>query len=992
VRVACEEEVQAKVIRAPRFVAGLALKGDLDMPSVTISRKWIPALAAALCLVVAAPPARAEFGISAFDQQFTSDAAERPFTQAAGHPFAIQTEIDLNSHLDPGFFNQPRPDADAKDILVDLPPGELGNPAGVAQCTMGQLSQSVPTCPTASQVGTVSLRTDVSGLGVPSNFALYNIVPPTTEPALFGFSVLGVPITLTGNVRNGGDFGVTVASTDIPIAIPLDGLTLTFWGVPADPRHDRQRCPYLSVNPEAPSEPPSCTQTEGVFAPHPDPEQPTAFLTLPGSCTPPGVGAQTKLRADSWADPGVFVERELVSHLPPGYPLSPGEWGAQQGMSGCDLIPFKPSISVTPTNTQADTPTGLNIEISLPQEGLSNPEGIATADVKKAVVTLPAGESVSPSAADGLGGCTPAEIGLKTANPATCPDSSKLGTVEIDTPVLDTPLTGSIFLGAPECGPCSTVDDLAGRLVKLYLVVEGHGVVLKLAGRVELDPVTGRIVTTFDDNPQLPFDHLKLNFKAGPRSPLVNPHTCGSFETTAEFTPWSGNPPMLVSSAFEITSGPEGKPCPSSPEVFAPSFAAGTTNNQAGAFSPFSVTFGRADGEQQLGGVTMKLPPGLLGRLSAVSLCPEPQASVGACPVSSEIGVLTVSTGAGANPFYVHGGKVFLTVGYKGMPFGLSIAVPADAGPFDLGTVVVRASIALDPVTTAITVTTDPLPTILDGIPLDLRTVNVNVANPGFIFNPTNCNPLSLTATLTGGDGGSDAATNGFQVTNCGRLGFAPKFTVTTPGKTSRKQGAGLTAKIVYPKGAQANIAKVKVSLPKQLPSRLTTLQKACADSTFQQNPGNCPAASRIGFAKAITPVLPEPLTGPAYFVSHGGAAFPDLVVALKGYGVTFNLVGTTFISKAGITSTSFKQVPDVPIDSFELTLPQGPGSALAANGNLCTSRLVMPTAFIAQDGAEIHQSTPIAATGCPKHKAKRVHGARLGVRHGHGRKGRSGK
>ncbi len=929
-------------------------------------------------------PARAEFGISAFDQQITSDAAGDSFTQAGGHPYAITTEIDFNTHPNSEagqLFGAPMPEEDTKDIFVQLPPGELGNPTSPTQCTDTQLAGDVPglltsnpTCPISSQVGTIQVRTSLFRLLNPENwvFPVYNMVAPPTAPAKFGFLIAGVPITLTGNVRNGGDFGVTIRSADIPIALAVNGITLAFWGVPADKSHDVQRCDYAFLGfglvcPGAPGTP---------SGPNVDPVTPEAFLTLPTSCTDPGVGFHTTLEVDSWLNPGVYVQQGLFSHLTPGYPAAPAEWGQQQGMTGCDATPFNPSISVTPTNAQADTPSGLNVDITVPQEGLLNPGGIASANVKKAVVTLPAGESVSPSAADGLGACSLAQIGLGVNTRAECPDSSKLGTVEIDTPLLPQPLQGSIFLGKQGENPF-------GSLVALYIVVEGHGVILKLAGHVDLDSATGRITTTFDNNPQLPFDHLKLNFKAGPRSPLVNPHTCGTYATSAQFTPWSGNPPVEVESSFQITSGPEGRPCPGSPQAFAPSFVAGTTNNQAGAFSPLSVTFARNDGEQQLGGVTVKTPPGLLGMLSAVSLCGEQQASSGSCPASSEIGSLTAAAGAGANPFYVTGGKVFLTTGYKGAPYGLSVVVPAKAGPFDLGTVVVRGSVTVDPVTTALTVTTDPVPTILDGIPLDLRSINVTIDRPGFMFNPTNCNPLSLSGLLTGELGGTEAISNSFQVTNCGRLGFSPKFSVTTTGKTSRANGAGLTARLTYPSGPQANIAKVKVNLPKQLPSRLTTLQKACSDSTFKVNPDACPAASTIGFAKAITPILPEPLTGPVYFVSHGGAAFPDLVVALKGYGITFDLIGTTFINKAGITSTTFKQVPDVPIGSFELTLPQGPNSALAANGNLCASKLKMPTTFVAQDGAEIHRSTPVGVTGCAKQakKAAGKHGKKKGKR-----------
>jgi hypothetical protein len=951
----------------------------------------IVAIALLFAMALVARPAHASFGIAAFDQQITADPAGDAFTQAGGHPYAITTEIDLNSHTDPT-LGGPRPDADARDVVTNLPPGEFGNPTALAQCTYAQLGgigESLngvafnDECPAASQVGTIELQVIFGTLRLP----LFNMVPPPNAPALFGFNVLGTLVTLSGNIRNGSDFGVTVTSPNIPVTLPLSAITLTFWGTPADPRHNKERCGPENQGLEATPEGLVCGTG------HADSESEKAFLTIPGQCTAPGTGMKTTVAVDSWIEPGVWAEQSLFNHLPPGFPLAPSEWGEQQNLTGCDVIPFQPAISVQPTNTQADTPSGLDIEISLPQEGLLNPDGVASADVKQAVVTLPAGESVSPSAASGLSGCSLEQIGLSTNNPAACPDSSKLGDVEIDTPLQERPLSGGIFLGKPECEPCGEADDLAGRLLKLYIVAEGHGVIIKLAGRVELDPQTGRIVTTFDNNPQLPFDHLKLSFKAGPRSPLVNPHACGSYETTAQFTPWSGNAPVTAGSSFAITSGPGGGPCPSSTQRFAPGFAAGTTNNQAGAFSPFSLTFTRADGEQQLGGVSLKLPPGLLGTLAGIPLCGEPQASSGNCSPASEIGSVTAGAGAGANPFYVTGGKVFLTVGYKGAPFGLSIVVPAVAGPFDLGTVIVRAAIAVDPQTAQLTVSTDPLPTILDGIPLDLRTINVAIDKAGFIFNPTDCNPMSLTGTLTGGAGGAEPVSSGFQVTNCAALAFKPAFAVSTSGRPSRANGASLDVKLSYPPGSmgrQANIARVKVDLPKQLPSRLTTLQKACPDTTFDANPAACGPASRVGEATAVTPILPEPLHGPAYFVSHGGAKFPELIVVLSGYGVTVDLDGETFISKQGITSSTFRSVPDVPISSFELKLPQGPNSALAANGNLCTAKLRMPTAFTAQDGAVIDQSTPIAVTGCAKHKSRKTH--RKDKRAARGTRGARGK
>jgi hypothetical protein len=487
----------------------------------------------------------------------------------------------------------------------------------------------------------------------------------------------------------------------------------------------------------------------------------------------------------------------------------------------------------------------------------------------------------------------------------------------------------------------------------------------------------------------LPFSDLKLTLAGGSRATLANGRVCGPVSTSLDMTPWSNPFTTDVSalSSFEINEG-----C-IAPQ-FDPSFVAGTTNIQAGEYTPFTLSFGRSDVDEFLNGLQMQMPQGLLGSLRGVPLCKEPEAAQGTCPAGSLIGHTQVLTGPGQTPFLVTGGQVFLTEGYKGAPFGLSIAVPAKAGPFTLtgttgtGMVVVRAAINIDPHTAALTVTSDPLPTALDGIPLQLKVVNVTIDRPGFTLNPTSCAKTAITGTLSSKESGGARVSSPFQVTNCAGLGFKPLFKVSTSGKTSRKNGASLDAKVIYPTGARyANIAKVKVSLPKQLPSRLTTLQKACPAATFNANPVNCPKASVVGIARASTPILPVKLTGPAYFVSHGGEAFPNLIVVLQGYGVRVDLIGDTFISKAGITSSTFNQVPDVPVSSFELYLPQGPNSALAANGNLCNSMLKMPTAFTAQNGASVHQSTPITVTGCDASasKAKKARNARTArKRHWH--------
>ncbi len=557
----------------------------------------------------------------------------------------------------------------------------------------------------------------------------------------------------------------------------------------------------------------------------------------------------------------------------------------------------------------------------------------------------------------------------------------------------------------------------------MYLVAYDpvSGVLVKLPGEVHLSP-SGQITTTFQNTPQVPFESLELAFFGGERAPLATPARCGSYTTEASFMPWSGNAPVAASSTFQVTSGPDGKPCPGSSLPFKPSLTGGTVNNNGGAFSSLTTTIGREDGEQSMASVTLHMPPGLSGLLSGVELCSEANANAGTCGPNSLIGETTVSAGVGSDPVSVTGGKVYITEKYHGAPFGLSIVNPVKAGPFDLehdtanpnqdsacDCVVVRAKINVDETTAALTVTTNSesegyaIPHLLDGIPVQIKKVNVLINRPGFTFNSTSCKPLKITGSIQSDEGASSPVEVPFEVANCASLKFTPKFSVSTSGKTSKADGASLTAKLSEPNeplGSQANIAKVKVELPKALPSRLTTLQKACTAAQFEANPAGCPAESKIGYAKVITPLLPVPLEGPVIFVSHGGEAFPSLTMVLQGDNVTVELVGTTFISKAGITSTTFKTVPDTPFSTFELTLPEGKYSALAANGSLCAptktvtvkkkvkvkvhgkkktvtrsvkeaqaTTLSMPTEFVAQNGAEIHETTTVGVSGCAKTK-----------------------
>ena len=1003
------------------------------------------------------------FGIAKFTMQTTSPTQMIPqggpdeyvfanepeeFTQAGGHPQALTTKLEFASE-EIEFQNGSEkenlivPTRDPKDIVTTLPPGLLGNPLATPRCSLAQLLNGTVRCSASTQIGVYRLRWfgDKEALG-----PIVNVTPEAGQSAEFAFETEAKkdPV-LTGHlVRDARThtYEFTVVGNQVP-QVEIVSVEATFWGVPADPSHDPLRGLLCGASERHPGPNPPLVCDAGTG------EQPAGvaaepFLTMPTNCSAGPLNGT--VRADSWQQPGRvgpnqqfegYAEKETEQ------PLPTITSGASRGFSGCNLLGFDPSIEVQPDTLMADEPVGLGVNVQVPLN--EQPQSRATPQLRDAAVTLPEGMSVSPGVVDGIQACN--ATGLEGINiegpeseqvgangelelaPGHCPDASIVGTAEAITPFLSVPVKGHVYLARPGCGgagqnACTEADALDGNLYQLYLELGGTGefadtgIEIKVAGKTEANPATGQLTTKFLENPQAPFSELRVHLNGGPRAPIDNPAVCGPAVTTADFTPWSapgrisdeggtnngllvpGTPDMLSSWFFNV----EG--C-SNPPPFSPGFTAGTVTPTAGQFSAFTMNLSRNDREQYVKGIQLHIPPGLLGMLSSVPLCPEAQANdptrYGEC-TSSKIGTTRVASGAGSHPFEIEG-NVYLTGPHDGAPFGLSIVTHAVAGPFNLGLVVVRARIDIDPTDSTATITTDEtgpnaVPQIVFGVPLRLKRITVNIDRAGFMFNPTNCKAQQITAVISGNQNATKSVSSPFAAGGCKSLAFKPSFKVSTSGRTSRANGASLDAKVSYPKGAvgkDANIAYVKVSLPRRLPSRLTTLQKACPAATFAANPAACPPASVVGIARTTTPLLAAQLTGPVYFVSHGGEAFPNLVVVLQGDGVRVDLVGDTFINKAGITSSTFKAVPDVPVESFELYLPQGKFSALAANGNLCdmtkavvvkqrvvrtingvsvhrtidrrverASSLIMPTEFVAQNGAVMKQSTKVSVTGCP--------------------------
>jgi hypothetical protein len=898
-----------------------------------------------------------QFGIAAFDADVT-DAAGNPFTRAGGHPYAASTSIDFNTVQNPEQFRGNLwPVEPAKDITVDLPPGFFGDPSSLAQCTVGQLQNGFGVtvrqlCPSSSQVGVAFVR--VAGvLLVAGPVPIFNMVPPPDAPARLAFNVSGTVVTVDVTVRTGGDYGLTAKVRNVSEGLGVAGSTLVLWGVPGSPVHDRDRaCPEQRPASDG-----------GPLCPTGSPE--VAFLRNPTSCPPPGVGLPTTASVDSWFDPTNVKQTTILSHNPVGYPFPRSLWGGDKGTTGCDLVPFDPTFRATPEATAAGRPTGYSFDISLPQT--NEPRSISQGDLKKAVVTFPLGVRLSASATAGLSGCAPGQIKLHSNDEPSCPSDSNIGSVTVKVPALRDPLQGSLYLAGPHDNPFDS-------LIALYIVARGSGVLLKLPGQVSLDPFTGQITTSFDDNPQAPFSNLHLEIMGGDRGALSNPAVCGTYNTHAELTSWSGKT-VALDDPFTVTKNGQGQPCPGG--KFTPGFNAGTESNAAGSSSPFHVRVTRDDDDEDIQGLSFHLPGGLVGKIADVPvLCGGLDAAAGRCPESSRIASVTTGAGAGPDPFVITDGKAYLTGPYKGAPYGLSIVVPAVAGPFNLGTVVVRSAVRVDKHTAEVTIDSDPLPLILEGVTLGVRDISVVTDRPGFWLNPTNCAEQHITGQVTSASGQRVAVSQRFQAAECRSLPLAPRMalSVGAVGRTSRNASAPLTTTLTLPRG-DVNLRSVGVSLPTTINARLPVINRACTRAQFEA--GRCEGA-RAGTAEAKTPLLRNPLRGGVFFVRNG-RPLPDLFISLHG-DVDFDLIGRVSIPGGKHLATTFDAVPDVPVTSFTLKLVAGDHGPVGAATNLCSRRGRNAKAridYIGQSGKTKHVEQRLKINGCGKSRHHRRHRSR---------------
>jgi hypothetical protein len=893
----------------------------------------------------------------------TSYSALPSTTQAGGHPdlevqFAVSNRyVQLNQN--------PCQCQDAKDATVHLPAGFIGNPDATPQCTIAEFSADA--CPIDSQVGIVNVLTSNSAPLGAFNAALYNLVPPPDDAGLLGFKIFlfDTPQFTVLSARTGGDYGLDATATSIFHGeYPLLTYKEVLWGVPADPSHDLLRLNeeftrgspwYLggfcdASGAESTIDPNTVQNPCGSLPPVSSNSPLTPFLQNPTNCDSPLTSSLDVLSYDHGTD-----------HADYPWPQ----------MTGCDQLSFNPSLFAQPTTTETDTASGIDIDLTVPQQ--LSPTIPSPAELRGATVTLPSGFSINTNAADGKTACTDAEANFGTTQAAACPEFSKIGSLEIESSALPGPLPGFVYLGQP----------LPGNRYRIFLVADGFATHVKLAGTVTADPVTGQLVITFRDLPQSPLTAFDMHLFGSERGVLATPTQCGTYPVATTFTPWDSSLGTQTSTQFfTLDFGPNGAACQGPVRPFNPSFQAASAGSTAGAHTPFSVDLTRNDGDQNLAGLDVSTPPGFSATLKGIPYCPESALAqlasssysglaeqvLSACPAASQIGTAVAGAGAGTHPLYTQG-KVYLAGPYKGAPLSLEVVIPAVSGPYDLGNVAVRVAIEVNPETAQVTAVSDPLPQILEGIPLRARSIRVDLDRPNFALNPTNCNPFSVTAAIAGNEGARANLASLYQVGNCASLPFAPRLALRLTGGLNRLGHPAIHAVLSTASG-EANPSSISVTLPPNELLDNAHFGSVCTKVDFAAQ--SCPAGSLIGHAEVKTPLLDKPFTGSVYLRSSG-KGLPDLALDLYGQ-IHIEAVARVDSVNGGLRTT-FHTIPDVPLGTVSLAL-QGGGKGLIQNSEgVCGAHLKANVAMTGQNGASLTRKIPLQpACGSARHKRHRRH------------------
>jgi hypothetical protein len=749
-----------------------------------------------------------------------------------------------------------------RDLVFGLPPGFGMDARAVSQCGR-EVVEAEEECPAQSRIGTLEI---VLANGAATELPMFELEPPPGQPITIGTKpAFDLPVTTE---LRPSDFGITVRASDLPREKITEG-HLELWGVPADHQGE-------AAGPRR------------------------ALLSAPTACGPLTFTFETR----SWEEEAPWLNASSET----------------EALSGCEGLRFEPGLAIHLSNPEVDAPTGMQTVLSMPEEG--DADEPAQAQIKNVTVEMPSGIALSPGGAAALTACSDAQLGLGSGAEAQCPESSKVGSVELSTPAIEGALTGTIYLG----------EEKPGQRFRVFVVTRAVGTTIKSVGVLRVSPATGRLSTVLEGLPPLALTRMAMNFNGGPGAMFATPLTCGTVSASARFVSYGGGPAVEASGGAGITSGPGGSPCADPP--FSPRLLTGSSTPRAGQPTTFSSTVSRRPGEQMPSRFSVTLPAGLSAGVNAIQFCSNAEIAASSCPQASRVGSVVVVAGSAPSTATLRGGLYF-TGPYGGAPFGMAVQIEAKLGPFDLGSILMRGAGDVNPRTGRLTMSMDRMPESVEGIPIRFQSFQLDMDRAGFIRNPTSCAAHSTDAHLVAASGATADLSSPFEVRGCRRLGFRPTLKLALVGRNQLHKGGrpGLRVALRL-RPHDANLRAMRLSLPPAFEFAPGGLEEIC--SHYDAVRGKCPGGSRIGTATARTSMLKKPLSGAIFVAQPQGDGLPDIWTRFSGEGVQVNMRGRSELDDGRLV-LDLAGLPDMPLSSFAMRLRQGRQGTISLGVRPCS-------------------------------------------------------